>query len=105
MPVITHPACREPPPDTVICRFIDLHKFHDLFGNEEIYLRRNCLFKESNPQEGLPSDQYVRKVLGLQPYDLRDELTLNNDQACNRQFSEAHYINCWQFYEGDTPAM
>lgn len=56
--------------------------------------RRDC--RPINTSEGSAS---------LQPYDLKDELTLNNDQGCNRQFSEAHYINCWQLYEGETLAM
>jgi hypothetical protein len=105
MPVVPHPACTEPPGDTVICRFMDFDKFRDLFGNEELYLRRTDRFKETDPQEGLPSDQYVRKARGLQQYDLHDELALNNDQAFTRQTSEGHYINCWQIFEGETLAM
>lgn len=40
-----------PPEDTVICRFMDFDKFRDLFGNEELYLRRTDLFKEGDPWE------------------------------------------------------
>jgi hypothetical protein len=36
---------------------------------------------------------------------LEDELSLNNDQAFNRQFSETSYINCWQIFEGETIHM
>jgi hypothetical protein len=64
---------------------MDFHKFRDLFGNEELYLRRTDLFKETDPQEGLPSDQFVRKARGLEPLLLSDELALNNDQAFSRQ--------------------
>ena len=63
------------------------------------------LFKETDPQEALPSDHYARKVRGLQQYDLRDELTLNNDQAFLRQNSEGYFINCWQLFEGETLDM
>jgi hypothetical protein len=35
MPVVPHYACKEPADDTVICRFIDLPKFRDLFASEE----------------------------------------------------------------------
>jgi hypothetical protein len=105
MPIVTHYACTEPPADTRICRFMDLPKFRDLFANEELYFRRTDLFKETDPGEALPSDEYVRSALGLQKYDLNDELKLNNDQAFNRQNSEAYFINCWQIYEGETLDM
>jgi hypothetical protein len=105
MSIIRHEACTEPSPDTIVCRFIDLRKFRDLFANEELYFRRTDLFKEIDPNEGLPPDDYVRRALGLTKYDLRDELALNNDQASNRQFSEMRYIQCWQIFEDETLDM
>lgn len=84
---------------------MDFPKFRDLFANEELYFRRVDLLKETDPREALPSDEYVRAALGLQKYDLHDELKLNNDQAFNRQNSEAYFINCWQIYEGETLDM
>jgi hypothetical protein len=105
MPIVPHEACSEPNPDTVICRFMDLNKFRDLFANEELYFRRTDLFKEIDPEEALPPDEYVRQALGPTRYDIHDELRLNNDQASNRQFSEAHYIQCWQMFEGETLDM
>jgi len=81
---------------------MDLPKFRDLFANEELYFSRTDLFKETDPREALPSDEYVRAALGLHKYDLNDELKLNNNQAFNRQNSEAYFINCWQIYEGET---
>jgi len=105
MPIVPHEACVEPDPNAIICQFIDLRKFRDLFANEELYFRRTDLFKEIDPSEGLPPDDYVRQALRLKKYDLRDELTLNNDQAFNRQMSEAHYIQCWQMFDGETLDM
>lgn len=105
MPIVTHDACTEPQVDTRICRFMDLPKFRDLFANEELYFRRIDLFKEIDPREALPSDEYVRKAQGLQKYVLSDELKVNNDQAFNRQNSEAYFINCWQIYEGENLDM
>jgi hypothetical protein len=105
MPVVPHEACPEPAPQAIICRFIDFKKFRDLFANEELYFRRTDLFKEVDPAEALPPDDYVRQALGLTKYDIRDELKLNNDQASNRQFSEAHYIQCWQMFEGENLDM
>jgi hypothetical protein len=105
MPIIPHDACSEPSPDTVICRFLDLRKFRDLFANEELYFRRTDKFKGDDPNEGMPPDDYVRRSCGLTKYDLLDELALNNDQASNRQFSEMRYIQCWQVFEGETLDM
>jgi hypothetical protein len=105
MPIVSHDVCSEPDPKAVICRFIDLRKFRDLFANEELYFRRTDLFKEVDPAEALPPDDYVRKSQGLFKYDLHDELKLNNDQAFNRQMSEARYIQCWQMFEGETLDM
>ena len=59
MSLTPHDACIEPPADTRICRFIDLPKFRDLFANEELYFRRTDLFKETDPNEALPSDEYA----------------------------------------------
>jgi hypothetical protein len=105
MPIVPHLACLEPLPNSTICRFIDFRKFRDLFANEELYFRRTDLFKEIDPNEALPPDDYVRRTQGLKRYDLRDEIKLNNDQASNRQFSEAQYIQCWQMFEGETLDM
>ena len=105
MPIIPHDACSEPSPETVICRFLDLRKFRDLFANEELYFRRTDKFKGDDPNEGMPPDDYVRRSCRLTKYDLLDELALNNDQASNRQFSEMRYIQCWQVFEGETLDM
>jgi hypothetical protein len=105
VPVIDHYACIHPPDDTIICRFMDFPKFRDLFANEELYLRRTDLFKDDDPWEALPSDEYVRKALGLKRYDLDDEKKLIDDQAFSRQHSESCYINCWQILEGETIHM
>jgi len=105
MPIVPHIACTEPEPDTIICRFMDFPKFRDLFANEELYFRRTDLFKDIDPEEALPPDDYVRASHGLMKYDLHDELTLNDNQAFSRQVSETHYIQCWQIYEGETLDM
>jgi hypothetical protein len=105
MPVVSHPHCTEPPDDTVICRFMDFQKFRDLFANEELYLQRTDLFKEDDPWEALPSDDYIRAKLGLRRYDPTDELRLINEQAFLRQNSEGYFITCWQIFEKETLHM
>jgi hypothetical protein len=82
-----------------------LDKFRDLMASEELYFRREDKFKNDDPQEGLPPDDYVRKIHGLERYVVKDELKLNNTQAVNRQFSEMNYLNCWNLFEGEKLEM
>ena len=58
-----------------------MDKFCDFIANEELYLRRCDLFKKTDPQEGLPTDDYVRRQLNLRRYDLTDEITLNHHRV------------------------
>lgn len=80
-------------------------KFRDLFASEELYFRRLDKFKETDPREGLPSDDYVRQVRGLRRLDIRDEVQLIHDQAFARQNSEGYFINCWHLFEKETLEM
>src|SRR5579872_3190552 len=105
MPVVSHPYVGVPPEDAVICRFMDFDKFRDLFANEELYLRRTDLFKEDDPWEALPSDEYIRAALGLHRYDPTDELRLVSEQAFLRQNSEGYFITCWQIFDCETQHM
>src|SRR5581483_2386863 len=105
MPIVPHIACHEPEPDTIISRFMDFPKFRDLFANEELYFRRTDLFKETDPEEALAPDAYIRASEHLVKYDLYDEMKVNERQAFARQISEARYIQCWHIYEGETLDM
>ncbi|MCH8267957.1 MAG: hypothetical protein IH846_10595 [Acidobacteria bacterium] len=105
MPVLPYHTQLEPRGDAVIWRFLDMDKFRDLMANQEMYFRRADLFKKDDPNEGLPTDDYVRNVRGLVKFDLHDELTLNNDQAFARQNSEGYYLSCWSLYKGNALRM
>ena len=105
MPIQCHPAVKEPEGNPIIGRFMDFEKFRDLFANEELYLRRVDLFKETDPEEAMHSEAFIRAQMGLQPFVLEDELAVKNHHAFNRQFSETSYINCWQIFEGETLHM
>lgn len=105
MPVRTPDYCEDTNGDTVISRFMDMPKFHDLFANEELYFRRVDKFKENDPREGLPDDDFVRRTARLTKGDVEHEKSLRHHQASNRQFSESCFINCWHLYEGETLGM
>jgi hypothetical protein len=105
MPVSTPAYCLQTQAETLLSKFMDLRKFHDLFANQELYFRRVDKFKENDPQEALPNDDLVRGARGLVKGDVRDEQELRNAQGANRQFSESHFISCWHLDEGETLRM
>jgi len=98
MPIHPHDKKIEPPDNTEIWRFLRMGFFRDLMANEELYFRRTDKYKTDDPDEGLPTDRYLRRTLNLQPYVLEDELTLNHHQAENRLYSESQYLCCWSKY-------
>ena len=61
---------KEPSRDSVLWRFMDLRKFRDLMASEEIYFRRADLFTDKS--EGLPPEDYALRVLGLDPFNIRN---------------------------------
>ncbi len=75
--------------------------FRDLMANEELYFRRTDKYEKDEPDEGRPTDTYLRHMLNLQPYVLENELTLNHHQAENRLYSESQYLCCWNMYNSD----
>jgi hypothetical protein len=95
MPIVAHDKKIEPPADAEIWRFMKLDFFRDLMANEELYFRRVDLYKTDDPNEGLPTDAYLRRALDLQRLDLHDELQLNHHQASNRLHSENYFLSCW----------
>lgn len=103
MPVVPYLNQIEPSEDAVIWRFIDLRKFRDLMSSEELYFRRADLF--SDKSEGLPPEQYAMHVLGLDPYDINDRVSLNNHLGFLAQNRESYYITCWQLRGQETLDM
>src|ERR1035437_5618399 len=99
MPIVPHDKKIEPMDDAEIWRFLKIEFFRDLMANEELYFRRTDLYKNNDPNEGLPTDAYLRRTLNLQPYALEDELDLNHHQASNRLHSECNYLSCWNLHD------
>jgi hypothetical protein len=103
MPVLPYYSQKEAPSEAVIWRFLDLRKFRDLMANQELYFRRTDLFDDES--EGLPPEQYVRRVLRLDPYDIRDELALNNHLGSLAQSREMYFITCWYLFREEDLAI
>lgn len=103
MPIIPYVNCAEASEGAVIWRFMDLRKFSDLMASEELYFRRADLF--SDKSEGLPPEEYARRVLGLDPYDIHDCVKLNDHLGFLAQNRESYYISCWHLYRRETLDM
>ena len=103
MSILHYHSQLEPAADAVIWRFMDLRKFRDLMASEELYFRRADLFDDES--EGLPPEQYIMRVLGLDPWNIRDRTRLNDHLGSLAQSREMHYIVCWHLYRRETLAM
>jgi hypothetical protein len=87
MPVEMFPDGVEPSdPDAVIWRFMDLWKFKRMLNDGALYFRRADLLLDQ--YEGLLPE-------GRRTFDLREIQDWNHDNACNAQFREAFFVNCW----------
>jgi hypothetical protein len=96
MPVLPYHNQKEPAEDAVIWRFLNLRKFRDFMANEELYFCRADLF--SDKTEGLPPEQYVRRILRLDPLDIHDQVKLNHHLGVLAQDREMFFISCWHLY-------
>ena len=54
-----------------------LERFQDLMANEELCFCRSDLFAQDDEEE-IPSERYLRLVMGSQRYVLDDERELNH---------------------------
>jgi hypothetical protein len=96
MPVLPYHNQKEPAEEAVIWRFLNLRKFRDFMANEELYFCRADLF--SDKTEGLPPEQYVRRILRLDPLDIHDQVKLNDHLGVLAQDREMFFISCWHLY-------
>ncbi len=103
MLVVPYLSQLEPPDDAQIWRFMDLRKFRDLMASQELYFRRADLFADKS--EGIPPEQYARRVLGLDPYDIKDLVSLNHHLGSLAQDRESYYISCWHLFRKEELKM
>jgi hypothetical protein len=72
-------------------------------ANQELYFRRADLFDDES--EGLPPEQYVRRVLRLDLYDIKDQVALNHHFGQLAQAREMYFITCWYLYSKEDLAI
>lgn len=89
--------------DVAIWRFMDMAKFRDLMVTSELYFCRSDRFNDE--REGLPPEEYLPALLGLNPLDLYDRQKLNHHIGSIAQFRESFYISCWHLFRNETNKM
>ena len=72
-------------------------------ANQELYFRRADLFDDQS--EGLPRERYVRRVLRLDPYDIKDQVALSNHLGFLAQNREMYFITCWHLFREESLAI
>jgi hypothetical protein len=94
----------EPSEDTEIWRFMPLNRFEDLMANEELFFCRSDLFKQDE-SEGIPPEDYLRRVFNLRKYDIQDEKTLIHQLGMLAQDREMFYVSCWHLARDEKAEM
>jgi hypothetical protein len=103
MPIESYPDQVEPADqDSIIWRFMNLHKFRDFMESGDLYFCRADRFPDES--EGLPPEEYL-PVLNLNPLALDDRQKLDHSIGCMAQFREAYYVSCWHLYREETIKM
>ena len=91
-------------PDAEIWRFMPVEYFEDLMANEELRFTRADCFKQDET-EGIPPEDYLRRVMGLRRYVIEDEVTLSHHIGTLAQDRERYYVQCWHLHRHETLEM
>ncbi len=103
MPVASYYSQKEPGRERGYLALHNLRTFRDLIASEELRFRHADLFDDE--REGLPLGQYVRRVLGLDPWDIHERMKLNNHLGSLSQCREMHCITCRYLFDQETLKM
>jgi hypothetical protein len=90
--------------DAEIWRFLPIHFFEDLMANEELHFTRADCFTQDE-QEGIPPEDYLRRVLNLQRFVLDDEMKLNHHLGTLSQDRLRYFVLCWHLHRHETVEM
>ena len=91
-------------PDDEIWRFMPVQFFEDVMANEELHFTRADGFKQDE-EEGIPSEDYLRRVLGIRRHVLGDETKLSHHMGTLAQQRQTYYVLCWHLYRHETLEM
>jgi hypothetical protein len=99
MTIETYPDQLEPENhDAVIWRFVSMAKFRDLITTSKLYFRRADLFA-NDEREGLPPEEYLPSLLGLNPLIPRHRRDLNHDIGSAAQFRQTFTFAAGTYFE------
>jgi hypothetical protein len=104
MPIESYVGQLDPDGDPEIWRFFPLNRFEDMIANDELFFNRADRFPQDD-NEGIPPEDYLRKVFNLRRYDIADEKTLIHHTGVFAQDREAFYVTCWHLARTEQQAM
>jgi hypothetical protein len=84
--------------DAVIWRYLKLNRFADLMKTGQLYFCRCDRFDDAN--EGLPTNQYIRRVCEHDPVGDFDYV-----KGILEQDKEASFASCWYNFDAETAKM
>ena len=105
MPLFSYFDNLEPDPQSAeIWRFLPLRYYEDLLANQELHFTRADGFSQDE-EEGIPPEDYLRRVLGTRRHVLEDETELSHQMGSLAQNREAYYVLCWHLHRHETVEM
>lgn len=97
----THPYLKEPAPDTLVWRYMDVVKFFSILENSSLFFPRLTTFQD--PFEGHPP-RHVVEYLRTAPGDGREEIARKNIEYF-RNTRRLVCASCWHANETESDAM
>jgi len=76
----------------------------DLIASEELHFTRADRFTQDE-NEGIPPEDYLRRVLGTRRFQPEDERTLNHHIGTLAQVRETFYVQCWTLFRHEKLEM
>jgi hypothetical protein len=90
-------------PNVPIWRFLEFWKFQDLMKGH-LYFHRSDLYEKTDPQEGLPLDNYAN-LPGRHPLDINDIQERTAQLGFDAQIRQGYYISSWYLAGVETGKM
>ena len=91
---------QQPTADEPLWRFRPLTFFRDIIITREFHFNRADRFPQDD-QEGIPPDEYIAAIRGLDPFALDRQSTIDNDLGVLAQNRESFFLHCWSRFDGD----
>jgi len=94
----------QPPANTLIWRYRPLKYFRDIIQTREFHFTRADRLPQDE-DEGIPPEEYIAAVRGLDRFALDLQSTIDNDIGVLAQDREAFFIHCWYLFDDERASV